>query len=295
LAAIVEIEVKPPESRELKQLENKMILQTVQAPQLKEVDVVFLILHGGIGENGTIQAMLDMLGTPYTGAGVLGSAVAMDKMITKKLFLADNIPTPEYFVLSRDSKIDIDTIDLKIKSKFGYPAIFKPTTQGSSVGLTLVKSRSEIKQALDCGFEYDHELLVEKFIAGRELTVAILGDKALPIAECVPHSGLYDYEHKYSDGRTDYICPAKLDSDLASRIQAAGLKAFQTVKCHGFGRVDFRLAEDNSFYCLEVNTLPGMTSHSLVPKAAGATGMSFPKLLENICEIGIADCKAKLA
>ena len=293
LAAIAEIEGAPPENRELKQFNNKMILQTVQSPQLKEIDVVFLILHGGIGENGTIQAMLDMLDIPYTGAGVLGSAVAMDKLISKKLFIADNIPTPEYFLLYRDYKIDIDTIDLKIKSKLGYPAIIKPTTQGSSVGLTLVKNRNEIKKALECGFAYDHELLVERFIAGRELTVSILGDKALPIAECVPHSGLYDYEHKYSEGRTDYICPAKLDNDLASRIQAAGLKAFQTLKCHGFGRVDFRLADDNSFYCLEVNTLPGMTSHSLVPKAAKATGMGFPQLLEKICEIGIADCKAK--
>lgn len=289
IAALNEVHERPPDSLGLKQYSNEKISETIKSPELKKVDVVFLILHGGVGEDGTIQAMLELINIPYTGAGVLGSAVAMDKLLTKKLFIADSIPTPEYFLLYRGEDTDADAIDKKIKSGFGYPTIFKPTTQGSSVGLSLVKSENDIGKALDYGYQYDHELLVEKFIAGRELTVGILGDRALPIAECVPKSGLYDYEHKYSDGRTEYYCPADLPSKLATKIQAMGLKAFQTLKCRGFGRVDFRLAEDDSFYCLEVNTLPGMTSHSLVPMAAKATGLGFPQLVEKICRLAIED------
>lgn len=289
IKALNEIHEKPPESQGLKQYSNEKIFETIKSPELKKVDVVFLILHGGVGEDGTIQAMLDLMAIPYTGSGVLGSAVAMDKLLTKKLFIADSIPTPEYFLLYRGKDNNSSSIDKKIRSQFGYPAIFKPTTQGSSVGLSLVKNKDDISQALEYGYQFDRELLVENYIAGRELTVAVLGKQALPIAECVPKSGLYDYEHKYSDGRTEYFCPAKLPDKLAAKIQAAGLKAFQTLKCRGFGRIDFRLADDNSFYCLEVNTLPGMTSHSLVPKAAKATGLDFPGLLEKICLIAIED------
>lgn len=291
--ALADVGELPPENEELKQYSNSRLFETIQAPALKQVDVIFLILHGGVGENGSIQAMLDLIGIPYTGSGVLGSAVAMDKLITKKLFLNDKIPTPEYFLLLRANDNDIDGIDLKIKSYMNYPVIVKPVAQGSSVGLTLVEGKAILGKALKSGYQYDTQLLVEKYIAGRELTVSILGEQALPIAECLPQSGLYDYEHKYTDGRTEYICPAKLPDELASEIQAEGLRAFQTLKCSGFGRVDFRLARDNSFYCLEANTLPGMTSHSLVPKAARATGMEFPQLLEKICEIAIEDFKKR--
>jgi D-alanine-D-alanine ligase len=219
--------------------------------------------------------------------------MAMDKLITKRLFQADRIPTPEYFLLQRENDYEAAAIDKKIKSQMSYPVIIKPVTQGSSVGLTLASGLTDIRKALDYGYRYDRQLLVEQFIAGRELTVGILDDKALPIAECIPESGLYDYEHKYTDGRTEYVCPANLPDGLASRIEAAGIRAFMALKCSGFGRVDFRLAEDGSFYCLEVNTLPGMTSHSLVPKAAKAAGMNFPQLLERICEIAVEDFKKR--
>lgn len=284
---ISEVKQLPPQSDDLKNFSNEMIIETIKAKPLKRVDVIFLILHGGVGEDGTIQATLDLAGIPYTGSGVVGSAMAMDKLITKKLFIADNIPTPEFFLLRRGKDTDIGAIDIKIKSRMDYPVIFKPVKQGSSVGLSLVRQMTEIKKALEYGYEYDNLLLIEKFIAGREVTVSILGNQALPIAECKPKSGFYDYEHKYTDGRTEYICPAKLSDDLAKKIQKSGLKAFQSLNCSGFGRVDYRLAEDNSFYCLEVNTLPGMTSHSLVPKAAAAIGMDFPRLLEKICQIAI--------
>ena len=293
ITKLTEVNELPPESGSLKEFSNEKVFETIKSPELKKVDVVFLILHGGVGEDGTIQAMLDMVGIPYTGSGVLGSAMAMDKIITKKLFITEDVPTPEHFILQRGKDTEIDAVDIKIKSRMDYPVIFKPVTQGSSVGLSLVRGMGDIKKALRFGYEYDKYLIVEKFIAGRELTVGILGNKPLPIAECIPKSGFYDYEHKYSEGRTEYICPSKLPDDLAKKIQESGLKAFQALRCNGFGRVDFRLAEDNSFYCLEVNTLPGMTSHSLVPKAAKATGLEFPQLLERICEIGIEDFKAR--
>jgi len=293
LKAIEEIEEDPPENDELRQYSNEIIVQTVMSPELKKVDVVFLILHGGIGEDGTIQAMLDLADIPYTGSGVLGSAIAMDKLISKKLFSADNIPTPDYFVLENNQNLALDSVDVKIRSRMGYPVIIKPISQGSSVGLTLVDNRKDLQNAIDLGFQYDNKLLCEKFIAGRELTVSILGDETLPTAECIPESGLYDYEHKYTDGRTEYICPAVLTDNIRQQISSLGLKAFKALNCSGFGRVDFRLSDDDRLYCLEVNTLPGMTSHSLVPKAAKAKGMTFPKLVEQICLIAIEDFKRR--
>jgi D-alanine-D-alanine ligase len=293
LRAIAEIEENPPENAELRQYTNEKIVETVMSPKLKRVDVVFLILHGGVGEDGTIQAMLDLMDVPYSGSGVLGSAMAMDKLISKKLFIADNIPTPEYIVLENSRKVTPDSIDAKIRSQIGYPVIIKPVSQGSSVGLTLVNNQEDLPKALAYGFQYDNRLLCEKYIAGRELTVSILGDEALPIAECVPEGGLYDYEHKYTDGRTEYICPAVLTDEIRQETSRLGLKAFKSLNCSGFGRVDFRLSDDSRLYCLEVNTLPGMTSHSLVPKAAKAKGMTFPQLVEKICLIAIEDFKKR--
>jgi len=293
LLAITEVEQAPPDDDKLKKLTNAKISETIQSPELKKVDVIFLILHGGVGEDGTVQAMLDLAGIPYTGSGVLGSSIAMDKLISKKLFIADGVPTPDYFVLHRDKDYEINSMDIKIQSKLGYPAIIKPSTQGSSVGLSLVKGRIDLIKALELGFHYDSELLIERYIAGRELSVSMLGERALPIAEIIPKSGFYDYEHKYTNGLTEYVCPAKMPDALTAKIQAEAIKAFQTLKCSGFGRVDFRLAEDNTFYCLEVNTLPGMTSHSLVPKAAKAVGIEFPQLAEKICTIAIEEFKNK--
>jgi len=293
LKALGKIDEKPPENEQLQHFSNEKIMETILSPELKKVDVVFLILHGGIGEDGTIQAMLDLVDIPYTGSGVLGSAIAMDKIITKKLFTADDIPTPEYLVLENNQSNQLDSVDIKIKSRMGYPVIIKPVSQGSSVGLTLVNDRKDLQQAIDYGFQYGSKLLIEKYIAGRELTVGILGKEALPTAEILPESGLYDYEHKYTDGRTEYICPTKLEDEIQQRINALGIKAFNALNCSCFGRVDFRLSEDNELYCLEVNTLPGMTSHSLVPKAAKAKGIDFPQLLEKVCLIAIEDFKKR--
>ncbi|MCD6161379.1 MAG: D-alanine--D-alanine ligase [candidate division Zixibacteria bacterium] len=293
LKAISEIEQKPPSSDELERYSNRTMLETINSPQMQEVDVVFLILHGTSGEDGTIQAALEMAGIPYTGSGVMASALAMNKILSKKIFLASDIPTPEYFVLESEQEISADEINSMIASGIGYPAIVKPVCQGSSVGLSLVKAKDDIVEAIAKGFKYDNRLLVEKYIPGREVTVGILGNQILPLAECVPESGFYDYEHKYTDGRTQYFCPANLSEKQEKLISELGLKAFKALDCAGFARIDFRLNDSGKVYCLEANTLPGMTSHSLVPKAAKAAGIDFPQLAEKICLIAIEDFKKR--
>jgi len=283
------IKTQPPSIEELRQYAGDLSIEAVKSTDLKDVDIVFLILHGGAGEDGTIQALLDLVGIPYTGSGVLASALAMNKLMAKMIFRANGIPTPDYLVLESLHASDLSALDASVKSNFGYPIVIKPVSQGSSVGLSLVKSSNELQRAIEIGFQYDTKLLVESFIPGREITVAILGDLILPLAECVPESGFYDYEHKYTHGKTKYYCPADLPAAIAQKIGELGLKAFKVLNCAGFARIDFRLAKDNEAYCLEVNTLPGMTEHSLVPKAARAAGIEFPELVEKICRIAIDD------
>lgn len=287
------IKTAPPSIKELQKYAGELSIEAVKSPDLRDVDVVFLILHGGIGEDGTIQALLDLVEIPYTGSGVLGSAIAMNKQMAKNIFIANDIPTPEFFVIDYGQNQSFDSIDARINSNLGYPVMLKPNNQGSSVGLSFVKGKDELQRAIEIGLQYDNRLLFEKYIQGRELTVSILGDEVLPLIEVVPESGLYDYEHKYTAGKTQYICPVDLSDDLQELIKSLGMKAFKALNCAGFGRVDFRLSEDNQPYCLEVNTLPGMTKASLVPKAAKAAGIEFPQLLERICKIAIDDFKSQ--
>jgi D-alanine-D-alanine ligase len=290
---ISQVKAQPPSIEELAKYAGELTIKAINPADLRGVDVVFIILHGGAGENGTIQALLDLACIPYTGSGVLASALAMDKYMSKQIFLANNIPTPDFFIVDRDEKPTNDSIDKKIRQGVGYPAIIKPNCQGSSVGLSFVKDVSELAIAVELGFRYDSRLLIEKYIAGREFTVSVLGDEPLPLVEIVPEGGLYDYEHKYIAGKTNKVCPVNLPEDLQKMIQTIGINAFRALGCRGFGRVDCRLAENDQPYCLEVNTLPGMTATSLVPKAARVAGMEFPQLLERICRIAIDDFKAR--
>ena len=287
------IKAEPPSVEELQKYAGELSIEAVKSPDLRDVDVVFIILHGGSGEDGTIQALLDLVNIPYTGSGVLGSAIAMNKQMAKNIFIANEIPTPEFFVIDYEQNLSIDSVDKRIESSIGYPVMIKPNNQGSSVGLSFVKSKDELKRALDVGLQYDNRLLFEKYIKGREFTVSILGDEVLPLFEVIPESGLYDYKHKYTSGKTKYVCPVDLPADLQELINSLGMKAFKALDCTGFGRVDFRLSETNKPYCLEVNTLPGMTKTSLVPKAAKAAGIEFPQLLEKICGIAVDDYKRR--
>ncbi|MGB9663767.1 MAG: D-alanine--D-alanine ligase [Ignavibacteria bacterium] len=262
---------------------TKNYLDAFQLDVFKNAELVFIILHGKWGEDGTVQSILDLMNLKYTGSGVLGSSIGIDKHLSKVIVKHFGVITPEWKILSREDKLNSD----KIIEEVGLPCIFKPNDQGSTIGFSLVEKREEIKKAFDEALKYSDKVLVEKYIKGRELTVSILGNEVLPIIEVKPKHQLYDYECKYTKGMTEYICPAKLDENLAKEIQNQALVAFQACRCEVFGRVDFILDEKNVPYFLEINTLPGMTDLSLVPMAARTVGISFNDLVNKIIELSL--------
>jgi D-alanine-D-alanine ligase len=281
------IDTEPPDISELERKGKELALKAIDSFDFSEVDVVFLALHGGQGEDGTIQALLDLTGKPYTGSGVLASAVAMNKAMSKKIFEREGILTPDWFLIENSDLSDLSSITNQIQNSFGFPCVVKPNDQGSTVGLSVVSEKTELSKAFDFAKKFSTQFLFEKYISGRELTVGILGDQALPVVEIVPEHGIYDYECKYTTGKSNYICPAEIPEDRAKEIQAMALKAFKALGCEGYARVDFRYGEDDRFYCLEVNTLPGMTATSLVPKAAKAVGIGFPELVNKIAKLAL--------
>jgi D-alanine-D-alanine ligase len=274
----------PPDVRELAELDRRLTLNSVRDANLNDIDVVFIALHGGAGENGTIQALLDLSGVPYTGSAVLASALAMNKDMSKRIFEREGIPTPRWMTIERRSDGDYGNALPHIVDTIGLPLIVKPSDGGSTVGLTLVKSEDALEPAVRVAAELTDSIMVEEFIPGRELTVAVLCDRALPVVEIIPSHEFYDYECKYLPGMSQYVVPAEIDGRIAVQLQELGLKAFRALGCAGYARVDFRLSIDGKPYCLEVNTLPGMTSTSLVPKAAKAVGISFEDLIDIICK-----------
>ncbi len=275
---------EPPDIKNLEKLEKKLTLKTIEGFDFSEVDVIFLALHGGSGENGTIQALLDMTGKPYTGSGMLSSALCMDKAMTKKIFERDGIPTPRWFLLKGEKLKDTRTIEALIQSNLGFPVVVKPNDQGSTIGFSIVQAPTKLEEAIREAQAYSDEVLFEEYISGRELTVGILEDEALPVIEILPEHEVYDYECKYTKGKSKYICPAELPKHKTEEIEAYGLKAFRSLKCEGYARVDFRYGQSERLYCLEVNSLPGMTSTSLVPKAAGVAGIKFGLLVDRIVQ-----------
>ncbi len=267
----------PPLREELARLAEQTLPQMLRAlPTLKEADVVFLGLHGGFGEDGTIQALLDMAGIRYTGSGHLGSALAMDKDLSKHLFRRAGVQTGDWMMADRDKPADEQL------GRLTLPVVVKPSKQGSTVGLSIVRRREDLGPAIAEAYLHDDEVMIEQFIAGRELTVGILGEDALPVGEIIPKHEVYDYECKYTVGMAEEIFPAQIPSERAKDAQDLAKRAFQALKLRGYGRIDFRMTEDGSLYCLEANTLPGMTQTSLIPQAAQAAGISFPALCERI-------------
>jgi D-alanine-D-alanine ligase len=275
----------PPKPDELSAYGHKRVFESVHHLTTLSVDAIFIALHGVPGEDGTVQGMLELAGLPYTGSGVLASTLAMDKVISKKLFRENDIRTPAWFSVTADNRMEHREIQSRIVGAFGFPVVVKPSNQGSTVGLSIVRKPEELKEALREAQTYSQETLVEQYIPGRELTVSILGKGALPVIEIQPEHGVYDYECKYTQGKSTYTVPAELEEKIAFRTKEMGFKAFETLKCCGFGRVDIRLGEDDELYCLEVNTIPGMTETSLVPKAARAQGISSPELVERIVRL----------
>jgi D-alanine-D-alanine ligase len=271
----------PPDARTLDMLRTGDATAIVRAPELQGVDVIFLALHGGSGEDGTLQALLDLSGVPYTGSGMLGSAVAMDKDISKRLFVAAGVPTPEWLMTP--------VTEDEVAEVIGWPAVVKPSKQGSTVGLTVVKHARDFAAAVALAARFDDEVMIERFIPGRELTVPVLGDDVLPVGEIISSREIFDYEAKYQPGGAEEIFPADLPGAQVIEVQGFALAAHRALKLRGFSRVDFRLDAAGSFWCLEANTLPGLTAASLFPKGAAAAGMAFPQLCDRLCRIALEE------
>jgi D-alanine-D-alanine ligase len=252
----------------------------VTSNQLAASDVVFIALHGGEGEDGRIQALLDLVGKPYTGSGVLASALCMDKTLSKILFERHGIPTPAWFEISapeaRRGALE------KIAEIGGFPAVVKPVDQGSTIGISIIEDESGLEAGIALAEEYSRRLIFERYIPGRELSVAIVGEQVFPVIEIVPEDGFYDYERKYTKGKSSYHCPADIDEALSRRISGAAFAAYKALGCAGFARVDLRLGGDGAPYFLEINTIPGMTETSLVPMGAAVSGYSFSELVDTI-------------
>ncbi len=255
----------------------------------QKINVAMIILHGPFGEDGTVQGLLDLLGIPYQGSGVLGSAVAMNKLMSKQLYQQVGLPVPSYLSLKRS-----DTIDpAGIAARLGLPVVIKPVQGGSSVGMSIVRSESDLPGAIQKAFDYDTTVLVEAYIDGIEITGGVLGNsdpEALPLIEIIPDKShaFFDYEAKYTAGVTQEICPARIDAALTEKARTYAVMAHEALGCKGYSRTDLML-KGRDFFVLETNTIPGMTATSLFPQAAAAAGLSFAQLLDRLIELSLED------
>jgi D-alanine-D-alanine ligase len=257
----------------------------------KDIDVAFIALHGRYGEDGIIQGLLEMEQIPYTGSGVLASSMAMDKIISKKIFKQEGILTPEFEVINRQDWKQKDKKNIvELIGDLGFPLVVKPALEGSSLGLSIVKEKDKLLKAIDEAFKYDEEILIEEYITGKEVTTGILGNQkliVLPIIEIEPKSGVYDFEAKYTKGMTEFVIPARLDDKIYKQVEQVSYKAYQALKCAGMSRVDLIVSKFGEPYVLEVNTIPGMTETSLLPQAARAAGIDFVELVIKILEYAL--------
>lgn len=254
-----------------------------------QIDAALIILHGPFGEDGTIQGLLDLLDIPYQGAGVMGSAMAMNKLLAKRLYEAADVPTPDYLSFAMNDSVDIG----RIIDQLGLPVVVKPACAGSSQGMTLVKEGSDLEAAIQLGFENDDTILIEKYHKGLELTCGVLGNddlEALPVIEIIPGNDheFFDYTAKYVAGETTEICPARIDDDLTKQVQELAIKAHEALFLKGYSRTDLILAEDK-LTVLETNTIPGMTATSLYPQSAKVAGYTFTELLDQLIQLAIQE------
>lgn len=251
--------------------------------RLEKPDVVFIAMHGPFGEDGTIQGMLELAGVPYTGAGVLASALGMDKIMFRKVMAFERIPMSDYLVFGPRNK------KAEILRKFKFPLVVKPSDQGSSVGVSIVHKKSKLNEALKKAFSYSREILIEEYLSGLEVTCGLLGnDKPmpLPLVEICPKNEFFDYEAKYTPGRCEEICPARISKKLTKEVQNLAVRVYKAIGCRGFGRVDFIISRGQP-YVLEINTIPGLTPTSLLPQEAAAAGISYPRLLDRVIELAL--------
>lgn len=276
----------PADLAPLRAAEREVLLGgLLQDARIRAADRCVLALHGGTGEDGTIQHLLDLAGLRYTGAGALASALAMDKDLAKRLFETVGIRVAPWEMVVPSRGIGRDLDPAAVGQRLGWPLVVKPSKQGSTVGLSVVHEASGLGVAIQEALVHDDEVVVERFIPGRELTVGILGDAALAVGEIIPTHALFDYECKYTPGMSQEIFPADLPERVAREVQRLGLAAHRVLKVTGYSRVDFRLTPEGELFCLEVNTLPGMTATSLLPQSAAAAGISFAELCERIVSL----------
>ena len=247
----------------------------------KNINCAFIALHGRFGEDGTIQQILEGLSLAYTGSGVSASKLAMDKIASRKIFEKNGLMVPRFKEIKKSSLNN----NSEIKNIFGFPVVIKPVSQGSSLGLSIIKTEEDLNSAIDFAFKFDERAIIEEYIRGRELTVGILDNLALPVIEIVPKKMFFDFEAKYKPGLTDYIVPAELEEVIAKKTMAAALLAHKLLGCFGCSRVDIILSEDSHPYILEINTIPGLTSTSLLPKAAKTLGIEFGDLCVKLIEL----------
>lgn len=253
-------------------------------------DAAFIALHGTMGEDGTIQGLLDILGIPYTGPGVLASALGINKLMTKKILCFEGIPTPPFVVVnqSETEKDGWPAVAEKVIGRLSLPVVVKPTTQGSTIGISFVHQEEQLAPALEQAFKYGPEVLIEKMIQGTEVTSSIMGENSplvLPLIEIFSVTGVYDYESKYTPGMSDHIIPPRIPEEYQERAKEACLKAYNALGCRGLSRIDCIIDKDGNPYVLEVNTAPGMTATSLFPDAARAVGIEFPELVSRLVEM----------
>lgn len=286
---IADIE-KYPTIEDLQSFSSRSYIDCINSDELNDIDAAFIVLHGKYGEDGLIQSLLELRGIPYTGSKVKASALSSDKNASKMLFSSAGVLTPQWTMVHKNQ---IDNLEFykDLRSELGKELVIKPNDQGSTIGLTIVRDGNldDIHQGIVLASEYSDPVLVERFIDGREITVGILDGEALPIIEIITHDGFYDYEHKYTKGKTEYICPADLTDDIAEFTSNMAVIVNNVTGCEGFARVDFRLDEDGQPWCLEINTIPGFTSKSLVPMAAKEIGIDFSELCEKIINTAIGN------
>jgi D-alanine-D-alanine ligase len=275
---------EPPSNTALATMRASALALTNNASNIRDVDVVFLALHGGAGEDGRIQAVLDLAGLAYTGSNHIASATAMDKDLSKRLFRAAGVPTADWIMAPVPAHDVADTL--------GWPVVVKPNKQGSTVGLSIVRDPKDFAAAIQLAERYDNEVMVERFIPGRELTVGILEGEALPVGEIITKSGIFDYQAKYQTGGAREIFPAELPEAVTEELQQLAVRAHGALKLGEYSRIDFRMDPQGRFWCLEANSLPGMTAASLLPQAARVAGIEFPRLVERICRAALVTKRA---
>lgn len=274
------------EDKKIYEISAENYLKAVNSKLFDKVDIALLALHGKWGEDGTIQALLEFRGIKYTGSKILASALTMDKIMSKIFFQHFNVLTPKWFAVENYEE-NYSAVIEKVKNELGFPCVVKPNDQGSTYGLTICRTDDELPEAVNTAKRFSSKVFIESYIEGRELTVAVLDKEALPVLEIKPKHDVYDYDCKYTSGMSEYFVPADIPEEVAKHLKKQALDAHFGLGCEVYSRSDFRLSHDMKSYCLEVNTLPGMTSTSLVPKMAKSAGITFEELIERIIVLSL--------